>query len=126
MTFSLRDKYCIVGIGETSYSKKSGRTVLDLASEACQKAIEDAGLQREDVDGIVSFNFNDSVPAISVATALGIPGAMYAVDYASGGNAANLIVLAAVAALEAGLATHVVCYRAMNGRSGFRLGGGRK
>lgn len=126
MTFSLRDKYCIVGIGETSYSKKSGRTVLDLASEACQKAIEDAGLQREDVDGIVSFNFNDSVPAISVATALGIPGAMYAVDYASGGNAANLIVLAAVAALEAGLATHVVCYRAMNGRSGFRLGGGRE
>lgn len=126
MTFSLRDKYCIVGIGETDYSKKSGRTVLDLASEACKKAIDDAGVKRSDIDGIVSFNFNDSVPAISVATALGIPQAMYAVDYASGGNAANLIILAAVAALEAGLATHVVCYRAMNGRSGFRLGGGRE
>ncbi len=126
MTFSLRDKYCIVGIGETSYSKKSGRTVLDLASEACKKAIDDAGVKRSDIDGIVSFNFNDSVPAISVATALGIPQALYAVDYASGGNAANLIILAAVAALEAGLATHVVCYRAMNGRSGFRLGGGRE
>ena len=125
MTFSLRDKYCIVGIGETSYTKTSGRTVLDLASEACQKAMADAGLEPPEVDGIVSFNFNDSVPAISVATALGIPQARYAVDYASGGNAANLIVLAAVAALEAGLATHVVCYRAMNGRSGFRLGGGR-
>lgn len=126
MTFSLRDKYCIVGIGETDYSKKSGRTVLDLASEACKKAIDDAGVKRSDIDGIVSFNFNDSVPATSVATALGIPQALYAVDYAGGGNAANLIVLAAVAALEAGLATHVVCYRAMNGRSGFRLGGGRE
>lgn len=126
MAFSLRDKYCIVGIGETSYSKESGRTVLDLASEACKKAMDDAGVKRSDIDGIVSYNFNDSVPAISVATALGIPQAHYAVDYASGGNAANLIILAAVAALEAGLATHVVCYRAMNGRSGFRLGGGRE
>jgi len=50
----------------------------------------------------------------------------YAVDFLAGGNAANLIVLTAVAAIEAGLAETVVCYRAMNGRSGFRLGGGRE
>jgi len=124
--FQLRDKYCIVGIGETDYTRQSGRTVLDLATEACAKAIADAGLRREQVDGIVSFHFNDSVPATAVATGLGIPRAMYAVDFAGGGNAANLIVLSAIAALEAGLASHVVCYRAMNGRSGFRLGGGRE
>ncbi|MDP6345703.1 MAG: acetyl-CoA acetyltransferase, partial [Alphaproteobacteria bacterium] len=33
---------------------------------------------------------------------------------------------AAAAAIEAGLAENVLCYRAMNGRSGFRLGGGRE
>ena len=123
--WSLRDKYCIVGIGSTEYSKASGRTVLDLAGAACLAALDDAGVSADEVDGIVSFNFNDSVPAIAVATQLGVPAVRYAVDTAGGGNAANLIVLQAVAAIEAGLAETVLCYRAMNGRSGFRLGGGR-
>ena len=123
--YSLRDKYAISGIGWTEYSKKSGRTVRSLASEACLKAIEDAGLKVSDVDGFVSFNFNDSVPAISVATEIGVPAARYANDFLSGGNVANMIVLTAAAVIEAGLAGTVLCYRAMNGRSGFRLGGGR-
>ena len=45
--YSLRDKYAIAGIGWTDYSKNSGRTVRSLASEACLKAIGDAGLSRE-------------------------------------------------------------------------------
>jgi acetyl-CoA acetyltransferase len=124
--FNARDKCAIAGVGYTQYSKKSGRTVRSLASEACLKAIEDAGLDVADVDGFVSFNFNDSVPAIAVATELGVPEAGFAVDFLAGGNAANLIVLNAVAAIQSGLAKTVVCYRAMNGRSGFRLGGGRQ
>jgi acetyl-CoA acetyltransferase len=123
--YALRDKYAIAGIGWTEYSKKSGRTVRSLASEACLKAIDDAGLKVGDIDGFVSFYFNDSVPAISVATEIGVPAARYANDFLSGGNAANMIVLTAAAAIEAGLAETVLCYRAMNGRSGFRLGGGR-
>ena len=124
--FSLRDKYAIAGIGWTEFSKNSGRTVRSLASEACLKATHDAGLTVKDIDGFVSFNFNDSVPAIAVATEIGVPAAGYAVDFLGGGNAANLIILTAVAAIEAGLAKNVLCYRAMNGRSGFRLGGGRE
>jgi acetyl-CoA acetyltransferase len=123
--WSMSDRYAIAGIGNTAYSKNSGRTVRSLASEACLKAIQDAGLAPADVDGLVSYNFNDSVPAIAVATELGIPQAGYAVDFLAGGNAANLIILTAMAAIEAGLAKTVLCYRAMNGRSGFRLGGGR-
>ena len=124
--YALRDKYAIAGVGETSYSKNSGTPVLNLAVEACQNAAEDAGVDVRQIDGIVSYNFNDSAPAMAVATALDIPSAEYAVDYAAGGNGANLIVLAAAAAIEAGLAKTVLCYRAMNGRSGFRLGGGRE
>ncbi|OGK77517.1 MAG: hypothetical protein A2X52_14480 [Candidatus Rokubacteria bacterium GWC2_70_16] len=124
--FSLRDRYCIAGIGNTAYTRRSGRTVLDQATEACIAAAQDAGLPLAEVDGIVSFHFNDSVPAIAVATALSLPAARYAIDVAGGGNAAALVVLNAVAAIEAGLATTVLCYRAMNGRSGFRLGGGRE
>lgn len=124
--WSLRDKYAIAGIGYTDFTKKSGRTVRSLATEACHKALGDAGLGVGDVDGIISFHFNDSAPAIGVASEMGVPAAHYAVDFLSGGNAANLIVLAATAAIEAGLAKTVLCYRAMNGRSGFRLGGGRE
>lgn len=124
--WALRDKYAIAGIGFTDYSKRSGRTVLDLATTACLAAVEDAGAELADIDGLVSFHFNDSTPAIAVATSLGLPAAHYAIDISGGGNAANLIVLQAAAAIEAGLASTVLCYRAMNGRSGFRLGGGRE
>ncbi len=124
--WALRDKYAIAGIGYTDFSRESGRTVRSLASEACAKAITDAGLTVADIDGIISFNFNDSAPAMGVATELGVPRANYAVDFQSGGNAANLITLTATAAIEAGLAKNVLCFRAMNGRSGFRLGGGRE
>lgn len=123
--YKLKDRYAIVGIGNTDYTKASGRPVRSLATEASLKAIADAGLEVADIDGIVSFNFNDSAPAMGVATEMGIVNAGYAVDYAAGGNGANLITLAAAAAIEAGLAKNVLCFRAMNGRSGFRLGGGR-
>ena len=124
--WSLRDKYAIAGIGYTDFTKNSGRTVRSLASAACAAAIDDAGLAVDDIDGLVSFNLNDSVPGIAVATELGIPRAHYCVDLLMGGNAANLIILQAAAAIEAGLATSVLCFRAMNGRSGHRLGGAEK
>ena len=124
--WSLKDKYAIAGIGYTEFSKNSGVTVGELATRACLKAIQDAGLKPEDVDGIVSYNFNDSVPGMQVATALGMKNPGYVVDFLSGGNAANLITLTATAAIESGLAKNVLCFRAMNGRSGFRLGGARE
>jgi acetyl-CoA acetyltransferase len=124
--WSLRDRYAIAGIGCTRYSSRSGVTVGELAIEACRKAADDAGIAIEEIDGIVSYNFNDSVPGMLVATALGMRNPGYVVDFASGGNAANLITLTATAAIESGLAKNVLCFRAMNGRSGFRLGGGRE
>ena len=124
--WNLRDKCAIAGIGYTRYSKHSGVTVLELATEACRKACEDAGIDLDDVDGIISYNFGDSVPSMSVATALGLRNPQYVVEFASGGNAANLITLTATAVIDSGLAKNVLCFRAMNGRSGFRLGGGRE
>ena len=122
--WTLSDKYAIAGIGYTDFSKKSGRTVRRLASEACVAAANDAGVDIREVDGFCSFNMGDSVQGIAVATELGIPDVQWAVDLYAGGNAANLIVSNAAAAIEAGMATHVLCFRAMNGRSGYRFGGG--
>jgi acetyl-CoA acetyltransferase len=96
-----------------------------LALEACRSAAADSGIPIDEIDGVVSYHFGDSVPSIAVATGLGLPEPRYAVEFSSGGNAANLIVQTAAAAIEAGLARNVICFRAMNGRSGLRLGGGR-
>ncbi|MBV8959320.1 MAG: lipid-transfer protein, partial [Actinobacteria bacterium] len=43
----------IAGIGATEFSKESGRSELQLACEATLAAINDAGLQPADVDGMV-------------------------------------------------------------------------
>ncbi len=39
---TLRDKYCIVGVGETEYSRASGRTTRAMAVDAIRHAILDA------------------------------------------------------------------------------------
>ena len=55
MTRSLGDRAAIAGIGQTEFSKESGRTELQLACEAVQAALDDAGLAPRDVDGLVTF-----------------------------------------------------------------------
>lgn len=118
-----RSMTAIVGIGYTEFSKQSNRSTLSLAEEACRNAISDAGLTSADVDGMVSFALNDSSPTHAVATALGLPNPGWMLDWLGGGNVASAVVGAADAAIRAGQAETVVVYRAMNGRSGKRLGG---
>ena len=43
----------IVGIGETTYSSKSGMEVHELILQAATRAIKDAGLKLHDIDGII-------------------------------------------------------------------------
>jgi acetyl-CoA acetyltransferase len=51
----LRDihgEVAIAGIGETEYTKASGRTAREIGAEAVERAIADAGLEPADIDGI--------------------------------------------------------------------------
>ena len=68
---SFAGKAAIVGIGQTEFSKDSGRSELRLACEATLAALDDAGLEPRDVDGMVTFTM-DTNPEIEVARALGI------------------------------------------------------
>src|SRR5882757_10199653 len=56
----LRDKYAIVGVGETTYTRGSGKTTRALGTWAVRNAIEDAGLKPSDVDGMLSYQSGDS------------------------------------------------------------------
>jgi 3-oxoacyl-[acyl-carrier-protein] synthase III len=51
----LKDKYAIVGIGYTPQGRIPDRTSLSFHLEACVNAITDAGLRREDIDGLICY-----------------------------------------------------------------------
>ena len=50
----LRDKYAIVGVGETDYKRGSTQTTRSMATFAVTAAMADAGLKPSDIDGMLS------------------------------------------------------------------------
>jgi len=119
---SLHNRAAIVGIGQTEFSKASGRSELQLACEATKAALDDAGLSPRDVDGLVSFTMDSSEEA-ELARNLGIPMLTMFSRVPYGGGAACAVVMQAAMAVSTGAANVVVCYRAFNERSGMRFGG---
>jgi len=119
---SLRNRAAIAGIGQTEFSKASGRSELQLACEATKAALDDAGLSPRDVDGLVTFTM-DSNEEAEVARNLGIPMLTMFSRVPYGGGAACAVVMHAAMAVATGAADVVVCYRAFNERSGMRFGG---
>ena len=114
-----------VGVGYTELSKSSGRTVLDLATEAGRKAADDAGVPLSDIDGVVSFSvLGDSVSSEAVATSLAVPGLRFVMDFQQGGQSPCFMIQQAAMAVAQGYAENVLVFRALNGRSGIRVGSG--
>src|SRR5580658_6941881 len=118
----LRDKYAIAGVGETTYTRGSGRTTRALASWAVRNAILDAGLTPADIDGMLSYQSGDSTFAPFVAGDLGIRLNFY-MDVFGGGSSTEALIGIALGVIEAGMCKTVVIFRAMNGYSQVRIGG---
>jgi acetyl-CoA acetyltransferase len=121
VTSSLRNRAAIAGIGQTEFSKNSGRSELQLACEAVKAALDDAGLTPADVDGLVTFTM-DSSEEMEVARNLGIQALSTFSRVPYGGGAAAGTVLQAAMAVATDVAQVVVVYRAFNERSGLRFG----
>ncbi len=118
----LRDKYCIVGIGETAYTRRSTRSTRSLAVDAVKNALTDAGLHAGDIDGLLSYQYNDSASPVEVAHDLGIR-PEFSLDTIGGGASTEALVGLACAVIEAGLCKTVAIFRSMNGYSGARMSG---
>ena len=94
-----------------------------LAVDAARRALADADTGSLSIDGLVT----DSTDAVGIARlqrALGVGELRLFAEVPYGGSAACGTVALAAAAIDAGLARQVLCYRALNGRSGTRLGRG--
>ncbi len=121
--FDFVGRTAIAGVGYTALMKRSDRTVLSLATEACRAALDDCGLEPRDIDGIASYSlFNDSVACQAVASALAVPELTWACDLTLGGQAPSFAVMNAAMAVASGVADAVLVFRALNGRSGVRIG----
>ncbi|GAB5451909.1 MAG: lipid-transfer protein [Halioglobus sp.] len=123
MPVSLKDEAAIAGIGVTEFSKASGVSELNLAAQCVTAACEDAGIAPSELDGFVSFTL-DSSDEIEVARAVGAGDLTFFSKINYGGGAAVGTIAQAAMAVATGQAKNVVCYRAMNGRSGKRMGQG--
>lgn len=118
---AMRDKYAIVGVGESGRSKRSGVTTLELAVAACRAAIDDAGISPAEIDFVANYQQMDSVDSHTVAAHLGIrPQTQY--NLLGGGASTELLIAQAIGMIEAGLCKAALIYRSTNGRSGKRLG----
>jgi len=109
----VRDRMAIVGIGHLPFAKDIGRPIGDTAVEAIQLALEDAGLEAEDVDGMSMFEM-EHTHEVSIARRLGVKNLRWWDKISYGGGASAGTVMHACAAIAAGLAEVVVCHRARN------------
>lgn len=118
---TLRGTTAIVGIGQTEFSKESGRTELQLAAEATLSALADCGLRPADIDGMITFTV-DPTEDVDLMRTLGIDQLSMSCRIPHGGGGSAATVLAASSAIASGVAEVVLIYRALNARSGRRFG----
>jgi acetyl-CoA acetyltransferase len=118
---SLKGKGAITGVGDTRYSRNSGRSVTALQMEASLAAIRDAGLDPKEIDGIITYH-GPGVVAEDFITNFGIPDLRFSANTPLGGASSVAAVQCAVGMVAAGVCKHVLIPLGRNGSSGGRIG----
>ena len=124
--FDLKDRSAIVGVGNSAYGRRLMRSPIDLAGDAIAGALDDAGLSRDELDGlVVSFGSPIGADGDTLAQVLGLNLRAYNQTWAHGRFTASCIQWAAMM-VNAGLANAVACLASVS-FSGMRrpmMGGG--
>lgn len=124
-------KAVLTGAGKSQVGRRLGRTGLELTLEAVLRAIADAGLSADDIDGIASYP-GPGVPdpgfsgatITEVRNALGLRSRWYMSAMETAGQIGPAI--EACMAVALGLANHVVVYRSVwESTAAQQAGGGR-
>jgi acetyl-CoA acetyltransferase len=133
----LERRACITGIGQSEVGRRLGRDPLALTLDACLAAIEDAGLGRDQIDGVATYpGAMGGAPGFTGAGIAEVHDALrLRLDWYGGGieQPGQLgSVVNGCMAVACGLATHVLCFRSVweataqgpGGRPGIGLGSG--
>ncbi|MGE3149460.1 MAG: acetyl-CoA acetyltransferase [Pseudorhodoplanes sp.] len=103
----LRGKTAIVGIGYAGLGSAPNWTPIELAAKAAERALADAGLKIEDIDGLCASTLYHLFPTLSLAEQLKISPKWSNADM-TGGSTFMAQVLQAALAIDAGLCTNVL------------------
>lgn len=107
-------RIAIVGIGETEQGRLPDKSSLQLHSEATLLALEDAGLKKEDIDGVVTaFSFVDQtfMHCTTFSEYFGLSPKWSFASIAMGGSTAAWMAIQAAYAINAGYCDTVLCVR---------------
>jgi len=103
----------IVGLGITPQGKVYGNTPLGFAVDAVHLALDDAGLERTDLDGLVlnpGLSWNDlGMGSFQLQQAMGLRDLRLSATMGLGGATASAMIQHASQAIAAGLCTTVAC-----------------
>jgi acetyl-CoA acetyltransferase len=107
--WNLKDKAAIAGVGNSAYGRRLMRSPIDLAADAIAAALDDAGLKRTELDGmIVSFGSPIGADGDSIASVLGLKLRSCNQTWAHGRFTASCVQWAAMI-VNAGFADAVAC-----------------
>jgi acetyl-CoA acetyltransferase len=118
---SLRGKVAIVGAADTPVGKVPELNAFELCADAIQRVLADAGLRKEDVDGLITCN-SMSMPLLYHAEAMAEYLQMfprYCMAVGAGGGTTFSIIHHAASAIATGMADVVVVAMADSLRSGL-------
>ncbi|MPZ86937.1 MAG: hypothetical protein GEU81_02475 [Nitriliruptorales bacterium] len=116
----------IVGAAHSQLGEVTGSTAIGLMADAAVAAVADAGLTPSDIDGIVVRGPDDEYCfQQQLGERLGL-NAAFSTSLDNGGASQTLAVVVASLAIEAGLATTVLCGYARNSWTQTRRSGSRK
>jgi acetyl-CoA acetyltransferase len=123
----IKDRVAVAGVGNTAFGAlyrdlDPERSAYELGAQAFVAALEDGGLSKADVDGVLVCRIPDYGRMCDV---LGIRHPRFVNVIEGGGRQASLTLQYAALAIAAGQADVVACIYGNNGRSvGARYGGG--
>ena len=138
MTEIMERRSAVTGIGQSQVGRRLNRDPLALTADACLAAIEDAGLETKDIDGLSTYP-GGMMPAAAGFTGAGVTEVQEMLRlnlnwFCGGPELPGQLgaVINACAAVATGLARHVLCFRtvwestAQGGgrRAGLGTGGG--
>ena len=109
---NLAGQYAIVGVGDTKVGRVPEYSKTGLALLAAARAINDSGLNRDDVDGVLTSQMGGTfIYSLEIAAKLGIQ-PRYTTVMELGGATSVCMAQQAAMAIEAGFANAVLCVHA--------------
>ena len=124
----LERRAIISGIGQSDVGRRLDRSDLDLTEEACLAAVADAGLTRDDIDGLATYpGMGAGTPGFAGPTSSEVQDALrLRLNWHDGGGEGPgqmRAVITACLAVAAGLAKHVLVYRTVSESTAQGSGG---